>query len=310
MILDAHVHCWDVARFPLEWARGHPRLDRTHEAEAYRHEADACGISGCILVEVDVAPRQRREEADDQVARCASGRGGALAAVPCLDPRQEGFLAAARELAREQAVRALRWIARSEAAAEELAQSPIVERHLQELEKLDLAFDLNVPVSRLPLLAGLAARCPGTRFILDHLGYADPEAFAACPRRTPSHDATTWCRAIDSLAAQPNVACKISGLANRVPEGGMNTEAIAPIVTHARSAFGAARLLFGSDWPVIGAPGTLASWVEALRALTLGWPPAERQQLFGEAARHWYALPAARHEVLSRASAATSMVIA
>lgn len=290
MILDSHVHNWDASRYDLRWTRKLPRLQRSHDAEEYRTEADAAGIGGCVLVEVDVPAPQRREEADDQVARCAAGRGGAIAAVPCIDPHDPDFAAIARDFAAMPAVRAVRWLPRTDADTARFAASPTVRANLALLGELGLAFDLNVPVSSLHLLPAVVAACPRTRFVLDHFGYADPVAFGARADRAATHDAASWRRDIDALAAQPNASCKVSGLANRLPAGGVTADAIAPIVEHARTAFGSPRLLFGSDWPVIGPAGTLVAWVAALREVTASWPATDREQLFGGAARRWYAL--------------------
>jgi L-fuconolactonase len=80
-------------------------------------------------------------------------------------------------------------------------------------------------------------RHPEIRFVLDHAG------------KRPHEDAA-WERGVRALAELPNVTCKLSGLV---------TEA-EPAATAALALewFGAARCMFGSDWPVcllVGAYG-------------------------------------------------------
>jgi predicted TIM-barrel fold metal-dependent hydrolase len=288
-ILDAHVHLWDAARFPLAWTRGMERLDRSHEAGEYAREAAAGGVDACMLVEVDVAPAQRREEAEDLARRCAARQAGAIAAVACADPREEGFITQVRALATSPSLRGVRWLARNASTAEELARSPAVRRSLDALGELDLAFDLNAPTACLEPLAGLAAACPRTRFVLDHCGYADPVAFGVRSERAAQHDLAHWRRAIAALAAQPNVACKISGVINRLPAG-CRAEDLAAPVRECLAAFGPERVIFGSDWPVCGGPGTLAAWVSAVREIVADRAEPERERLFSGNARSWYAL--------------------
>jgi L-fuconolactonase len=290
MIIDSHVHLWDARVFPLRWTKGSSTLDRSHESAEYRLEAAPLGIDNSVVIEVDVDAAQRRAEADDQIARCASGRDGVIACVPCLDPRQPDFLEQLRTLQVFPMVRGVRWIARTPAFATELTTSTLVRSNLIQLGKLNLTFDLNVPIAQFAMLPSLVQACPETRFVLDHFGYADPLAFVQHPSRAPSHDATSWLRTMEALAANPNVCCKVSGLANRLPAGLCNAAAIAPIVEHARSVFGAQRLLFGSDWPVIGPAGFLTAWVNALKAVCSRWTGEEQDQLFAGAARHWYQL--------------------
>jgi L-fuconolactonase len=127
---------------------------------------------------------------------------------------------------------------------------------------------------------------PGLTFVLDHLG--NPEIGT----RADEH----WARAIRQLAACPNTVCKLSGILGEPPPAG-SRRAGALGVAHLRpwydtvlEAFGPARLMFGSDWPVctLGAPYTRV--VSAARMLTGGLSPPEREAVFGGTARRVYRL--------------------
>jgi L-fuconolactonase len=153
-----------------------------------------------------------------------------------------------------------------------------------------LSFDLCLRPMELGDGVKLAKLCPQTRFIVDHCGNADPKAFLKSgSQEKPWHDADTWRREIDALAAQPNVICKISGIVARVPQQ-WSSETLAPIVNHCLDAFGPDRVVFGSDWPVCLLGGSLRSWVDALGEIVANRSNEEQQKLWHASARKFYAL--------------------
>ena len=59
-------------------------------------------------------------------------------------------------------------------------------------------------------------------------------------------------------------------------------------------AFGASRVMFGSDWPVCLLRGSYASVTALARTLTAGLSAGERAAVFGETAARTYGIGAAR----------------
>ena len=89
------------------------------------------------------------------------------------------------------------------------------------------------------------------RFVLEHL---------AKPPRI-SGDLSGWASALPRLARSDNVVAKLSGVVtladwNRWNVGGLQLQ---PAVDVALAAFGADRLMFGSDWPVCLLATTVSS---------------------------------------------------
>jgi L-fuconolactonase len=81
--------------------------------------------------------------------------------------------------------------------------------------------------------------CPDTAFILDHLGKPDVKAGLLDP----------WREHVSALAALSNVMCKLSGLVTEADHQRWTPEHLAPYVSHAVSAFGPERIVFGTDFP-------------------------------------------------------------
>jgi L-fuconolactonase len=147
-----------------------------------------------------------------------------------------------------------------------------------------LAYDLVLPADLLPAAADAAAACPGTLFVLDHLGN---------PRIRPAETAPDelWMADLRRLAALPNTAAKLSGiLAEPPPPGRTGVGHLVPYYETALAAFGPDRLMFGSDWPVctLGAP--YGRVVAAATMLTSALSQLERDQVFAGTARRVYRL--------------------
>ena len=147
---------------------------------------------------------------------------------------------------------------------------------LAELVRRDLTLDL--PPS-LDLAAGIAQKFSALRVAIDHIGR--PSLMEAAPAAQ-----------LAELASYPNVVVKISGLITDAPTQ-WSAGQFAPWVHAALAAFGAERVMYGSDWPSYLPVGT---WKESLAAFTqaLGAQTMEtREHLLGATARRFYRLEAA-----------------
>ena len=129
-----------------------------------------------------------------------------------------------------------------------------------------LVFDALVHPRHLSRLLVVADRHPDLAIVVDH----GAKPFIRERRLDP------WRADMAALAARPNVVCKLSGLATEAAAD-WRPEDLRPYVDHLMGAFGAGRLLWGSDWPVVNLAGGYDRW----RAASLEW----LQGVFGERAQ-------------------------
>ncbi len=141
-----------------------------------------------------------------------------------------------------------------------------VRRGIAEVGAADLAFDLQVGTHELRAASELCASLPWVRFVLDHLG-SPPIA---------SGDLTSWGRALLPLAELPNVSAKISGLVTQADWHTWSIDDLRDPVELAIDAFGARRLMLGSDWPTCLLAGAYADVMDSARYL-LGELPVHLQ---------------------------------
>jgi L-fuconolactonase len=126
-----------------------------------------------------------------------------------------------------------------------------------------LPFDACVRAYQLDELAELAAACPGTLIVLDHLGKP------SVPEPGPS-----WRTALRRLARRDNVVCKLSGLSTEAAPG-TPAQAAIPVLREALDTFGPARCLYGGDWPVATLATTYGSWLDLVRTALADLPGAD-----------------------------------
>src|SRR5690606_17186994 len=100
-------------------------------------------------------------------------------------------------------------------------------------------------------LLTLATRYPDLPIVIDH------GAKPAIRNGLGGFD--IWGEKIFRLAQCPNVSCKLSGLLTEAKPGA-SLEDLRPYLDHLYESFGATRLMWGSDWPVLLLESTHADW--------------------------------------------------
>ena len=115
-----------------------------------------------------------------------------------------------------------------------------VHRGLAAVQARGLAYDLLVRARELPAAVDTVRAFPGLRFVLDHI---------AKPRIADGRD-DPWSQRMPALAAQPNVAVKLSGMVTEADWATWSPGDLRPFVSEVAAWFGVERLMFGSDWPV------------------------------------------------------------
>jgi L-fuconolactonase len=148
------------------------------------------------------------------------------------------------------------------------------------LETFGLAYDILVYSRHLSTAAELAARFPGQRFVLDHLGKPDIR----------HGELRAWERDIRALAACSNVCAKLSGLVTEADWTAWTARDIQPYLDVAFEGFGADRLMIGSDWPVCTVAGDYVCVMGLVTDYLANRPAEERDAVLGGNARRFYNL--------------------
>jgi L-fuconolactonase len=145
-----------------------------------------------------------------------------------------------------------------------------------------LSFDALITSAHLPNIHALALRHPKLSIVIDHS--AKP-ALSAAPTEF-------WQQQLTQIAQCKNVFIKFSGLLTEAPQGSVSIECIRPYFEHIMRAFGADRIMWGSDWPVIKLNGDYEIWLSLTSELLKYFSSEDKNKIWASNARNFYRLPA------------------
>ena len=273
--VDAHHHVWRLDRGDYGWLT--PALAaiyRDFGLAELRPLLDSAGVGATVLVQA--APTVAETEFLLDVARASEGLVQGVAGW--VDLAAADAVPTLARLAREPLLKSIRpmlhdlpdpeWILRDD-----------VGRALSALPSLGLRFDALVKPPQLPALLRLLDRHPELAIVIDHGGKPEISTGGWQP----------WAGRIAALARNPRVECKLSGLVTEAGDG-WTVDTLRRYADHLLECFGPGRLLWGSDWPVVGLGGGYRRWRAATDALLSGLPIVDREAILGGNARRFYGL--------------------
>jgi predicted TIM-barrel fold metal-dependent hydrolase len=147
------------------------------------------------------------------------------------------------------------------------------------LARHGMSFDLQTPWWHLAEAAELARDFPDTLIILNHTGL---------PADRSDEGLSCWRRAMDTLAALPNTACKISGLGQ--PGRPWTVAGNGPVVRDTITIFGVERCMFASNFPVDGLVADFDTIFDGFKAIVADFGAADQAALFHDNALRFYRL--------------------
>ena len=283
-LIDSHVHLLYPEKFSYTWCAGDPVLNRAYRLEDYRAAAAAAPVGvkvrSAVFIEADVPPGQQEAEADffGQMARDDRGTLPVAAVIAGAWPESESFSMQLEKYARDSRVRGVRRVLHT--MPDGLVENPRFAANLRRLAEHRLTFDLCLRPHLLPAVTALVAKCPGTTFVLDHCGVPDVAKAELDP----------WRGDLRTLAAQPNVVCKFSGLASACDSARPMTPQVRPYFAHCLECFGPERIMWGSDWPVCNLTFDLGAWLQTTAELLGELSEAEQTAIATGTARRIYRL--------------------
>jgi L-fuconolactonase len=271
-MLDAHVHLWNLSVRDQAWIPAGSPIRRSFDVADLRSALAGTPVDGVILVQAS----NDADETTDLVS-CALAEDIVRGVVGWADLRSPGFEAALSALAATGRLLGLRHQALAEADQAGWLRSPGVRRGLEVLQTAGLPFDLMIRPAHFPAALRTVREHPALQFVLDHLG-KPPIA---------SGELEPWASGIRALAAEPNVACKLSGLQTIASPDWTYAE-LAPYVDVTLDAFGPDRLIFGSDWPVSSQAASYSRVCEVAQTACSGLSDPERAAVLAGTARAVY----------------------
>jgi L-fuconolactonase len=269
-VIDAHVHIWRLGRNGCTWPP--PELAAIHRD--FGLDDVAATIAGTGVEQVVLVQSQESEEDSAWLLGEAAAAPIVAGVVGWIDGAAPDPAARLARLQGRGPLAGVRVMAQDRPA--EWLAGPALHGQFRALTDRELSLDLLVRPHHLAGCATLAGAFPDLRVIIDH---------AAKPP-IASNGLCAWREAIAPAADRANMMCKLSGLITEAAPGAA-IETLGPYVEAALSLFGAERLVWGSDWPVITLNGGYGAWLDFARTVI---PSRHHDAVFGGNARIFYRL--------------------
>jgi L-fuconolactonase len=272
--IDAHHHLWRYTPAEFGWIDDSmARLRQDFLSPQLDDEVAASGISQTVAVQA----RPSLEENDFLLASAAQSAhvAGVVGWAPLCDDHLTELLEPYTD---EPVFVGIREMVQAEAAG--YLDQPAFDRGLRELTVRDLSYDLLLRRNQLPEATRLVSRHPAQRFVLDHAAKPNIQGVEFEP----------WASDVRDLAQRDNVTCKISGLITEADWAAWTLDDLRPYLDLCVDAFGPARLMAGSDWPVYLVAAESSRWWATLDEYFSNFTTAERDHIFARTAQDFYRL--------------------
>lgn len=275
MRIDSHHHFWKYDPKEYSWIDDTKRVIRRDFLPAdLTQEIDQVNIEGVLSVQA----RQTMEETNWLLGFAATYPfiRGVVGWAPLSDPKIASIL---EPLAPEPKLKAIRHVIQDEPDNDFILRDDF-NAGIQVLQHYRWMYDILIYERHLPQTIRFVDRHPNQVFILDHM--AKP--------RIKDHELSPWRENITELARRENVYCKISGMVTEADYHMWTPQDLKPYFDTVLAAFGARRLLFGSDWPVCLVATTYSRWFNLVSTQIAKLSQTEQDRILGGTAIEAYKL--------------------
>lgn len=275
MKIDAHQHFWPYDPQVLAWISDEmAALRRDFLPEDLLPELEKNGYGGCVAVQA------AQTEEDTEFLLNLSGRYPFIkGVVGWVDLRAANISERLTHFKQHSRFVGVRHVVQSELDDQFLLQPDFL-RGIKQLEAFRLTYDLLIYPKHLPVATQFVAQFPNQPFVVDHLAKPSIKDKFLQP----------WTKDIWGLAAYENVFCKLSGMVTETNWHHWKTDDFISYLDVALEAFGASRLMIGSDWPVCTVAGSYADVMQIVEQYVSQLSSDEQAQILGQNAERFYGL--------------------
>lgn len=274
-ITDAHVHFFDTDKLAYPWLNEVPAIKRTFDSSHYQYATETLPIEQIVFVQCECLPEQYLNEIS-YVSQLAEKDNRIRGIVPYFPLEKDDAEEQLKNLIQNKLIKGIRRLEENES----LYTNPTFIRNLSLLQHNNLSFDICLKSDQLSAAIFMVEQQPEISYMLDHLGKPDI-------RNT---EFKKWSAAIKTLAKNPNVYCKISGMLNEANHEHWKIEDLKPYFEHVAEQFGTDRMVFGSDWPVVTLVDTYHNWLSIFLELTKDYSEGDVKKILSENANRFYRL--------------------
>lgn len=274
-ILDSHQHFWKYSPQKYPWIGENMELLKKDFIpgelhQIYTHQ----GINGSVAIQAE-----QSEEETEFLLELADLHPFIFGVVGWVDLRSPQLPSRLEHFSARKKLKGFRHLVQDEPDAFFMLD-PSFQRGLGWLQKYGYTFDLLVYPHQMEAAIQTVRNFPGLKFVLDHMGKPAIENGVM----------EDWASSIKTLALEPNVCCKVSGMVTEASWTRWQLDDFIPYLDTVFQAFGTDRLMFGSDWPVCLVAAKYAAVINVLLHYMGGFSEVDKQKVFFTNAKDFYGL--------------------
>jgi len=273
--IDSHQHYWQYHPVKDSWI--------TDDLEVIQKDflpgdvwpaMQQHGISGCVAVQADQSERE-----NDFLLALAQKHAFIKGIVGWVNLQADDIEERLQHYSTIPLMKGFRHILQGE-MDERFMLGQNFMRGIGLLNRYNFTYDILIKPNHLPYARQLVAAFPDQSFVIDHL--AKPNIKEGLT--------DNWKQDLHAIAAHPNVYCKVSGLLTEADWDNHKTDDFTVYLDITFNAFGANRVMFGSDWPVCNLAGGYDAAINVVEAYVNKLSMNEQQLFWAKNAIAFYGL--------------------
>lgn len=276
MKIDSHHHFWDYSEEQYGWINDDMAVLKQDFGPAeLLEQSESSGISGVVSVQA----RQSIEETS-WLLSIAAESDLVKGVVGWVDLRSPIVRDEIEKWSGNSYLKGVRHVVQDE-PDDAFILGTEFNSGVSLLKEFGLVYDILIFAKHLPNSIQFVDQHPEQNFVLDHI---------AKPTIRAAEFDSAWKANMIELAKRPNVSCKFSGVVTEVRDEAWDQDLLRPYWDVALEAFGAERLMYGSDWPVCLLRSGYSKWHETVHAFASDLSTSEQEAFWSRNAIKAYSL--------------------
>jgi L-fuconolactonase len=275
MIIDSHQHFWQYEPIKHEWIDDSMAVIRKDfMPNDLKPVYEQNNIAGCVAVQADQTLKET-----DFILDLSAKNDFIKGIVGWVDLRSNSIEDTLECYKHANKLKGFRHVVQGEPDPNFLLR-PDFTRGISLLEKYNYTYDILVMPHQLGAALEFVKQFPNQKFVIDHIakpyikdGYYDG-----------------WALLMTEIGKIDNVSCKLSGMITEADFNTWQPSQIKPYMELVLQAFGAEKIMYGSDWPVCLVAGNYSKVKELTTEFIAKLSKNEQDAIMGQNAMNFYNL--------------------
>ncbi|HEY0245259.1 MAG TPA: amidohydrolase family protein [Mucilaginibacter sp.] len=273
--IDSHQHFWKYDPVQHDWINDDMQII---QADFLPDDLEPIlqqyGIDGCVTVQVD-----QTEEENVLLLDYAATHNMIKGVVGWIDLKAEDIEDRLAYYKKFEKLKGFRHILQGEADRAYMLNADF-KRGIAKLKQFGYTYDILIYTDQLIYVNEFAAAFPDQPLVIDHM--AKP--------KIRDKSIAGWEKDMRAIAKNQNVHCKVSGMVCEADWNAWKQEDFTPYLNVVFEAFGADRVMYGSDWPVCRVAATYGEMLAIPETYVSRLTLTEQENFWGANAMKFYEL--------------------